>query len=138
MIELVHILRTIVEAVCGGVREEDLRQCRMPSIRFSQLEQLVFYELWEKRRVATYSTAWEMEKDLEKLADLGVLKYELGEIRIENPGEFLKKIEPFMLVTRNMVAGNAYLKHVFQLIEDGAKRYAVENIKENKLIPQPA
>ncbi|MFZ8841178.1 MAG: hypothetical protein ACO2PM_20115 [Pyrobaculum sp.] len=129
MIELVHILRAVVEAACGG---EDLRRCSVLPIKFSQLEQLVFGELWEKRRVALYSTAREMEKDLEKLADLGVLKYESGEIRID-PGEFLRKIEPFMLVSRNMVAGNMYLKHVIQLIEDGARRYAVENIT-----PQPA
>jgi len=132
MIELVHILRAIVEAVCGG-REENLRQCKMPPIRFSQLEQLVFDELWQKRRVVVYSTAWEMKKDLERLADLGILKYESGEIRIENPGEFLEKTTPFVIVTRNMVAGNEYLKYVVQLIEDGTRRYAKENI----LAPQP-
>jgi hypothetical protein len=133
MIELVHILRAMVEAACGGGKEEDLRRCNVPSINFSQLEQLVFDELWEKRRVAIYSTALEMEEDLEKLAYLGVLKYESGEVRIEDPGEFLRKIEPFMLVSRNMVLGNAYLKHVIQLVEDGARRYALENIA-----PQPA
>jgi hypothetical protein len=128
MIELVYILRTIVEVTCGSAR-----QCSVPPIRFSQLEQLVFDELWEKRRVAIYSTAREMEKDLEKLAALGVIKYESGEIRIE-PSEFLKKTEPFVLVAKNMIAGNEYLKYVIQLIEDGARRYATENI----LAPRPA
>ncbi len=136
MIEIVHILRAVVETVCSG---KDLRQCDMPPIKFSQLEQLVFDELGRKERVVAYSTAWEMRRELERLADLDVLKYnhEAGEIKVE-PAEFLKKIEPFLLVTRNMTAGNAYLKHVIQLIENGARRYAAENIKENKLIPQPA
>jgi hypothetical protein len=136
MIEIVHILRAVVEVVCS---EKDLRQCNMPPIKFSQLEQLVFDELGRKERVVIYSTAWEMWQELERLTDLDVLKYnyESDEIKVE-PAEFLKKIEPFLLVTRNMTAGNAYLKHVIQLIENGAKRYAVENIKGNKLILQPA
>ncbi len=121
MIELVYILRAIVESLRH-------KNCGMLTIKFAQLEQLVFDELWQKRRVAIYSTSWEMEKDLTKLADLGLFKYESGEIRIGNPGEFLEKTEPFMLVARNMIAGNAYLKHVIQLIEDGARRYATENI----------
>jgi hypothetical protein len=129
MIELVHILRTIVETTCSYIR-----QCGVPPIRFGQLEQLVFDELWKKRRVVIYSTAREMEKDLEKLATLGVIKYESGEIRIENPDEFLEKTTLFAVVTRNMVAGNAYLKYVIQLIEDGARRYTAENI----LAPQSA
>ncbi len=139
MIEIVHILRAVVETVCGGGKEEDLRRCNMPPIKFSQLEQLVFDELGRKERVVIYSTAWEMRQELERLADLDVLKYnyESDEIEVE-PAEFLKKIEPFLLVTRNLTAGNAYLKHVIQLIENGAKRYAMENIKENKPIPQPA
>ncbi len=135
MIELVYILRAVVETVCS----KDLYQCNMPPIKFSQLEQLVFDELGRKERVVIYSTAREMRQELERLADLGVLKYnyETDEREVE-PAEFLKKIEPFLLVTRNLTAGNAYLKHVFQLIEHGARRYAAENIKENKLIPQPA
>ncbi len=129
MIELIHILRAIVVSACN----KDLNNCGTLTIKFSQLEQLVFDVLWGEKRIAIYSTAWEMKQELERLSDLEVIRYESDEIKIE-PGEFLKKIEPFMLVSKNMTAGNAYLKHIIREIEDGARRYAVENL----LVPKPA
>ncbi len=128
MIELIHILRTVVETACGSSN-----RCGTLTIKFSQLEQLVFDELWQKKHIAIYSTSWEMQRDLERLADLDVVKYESNVIEID-PGEFLKKIEPFLLVTRNLVAGNAYLKYVMKEIEDGTRRYVAENL----LVPQSA
>ncbi len=143
MIELVYILRAIVkEIACDGERGEDLHQKKcdksVPPIKFSQLEHLVYDVLWQEERIAIYTTAWEMKRELERLADLGVLKYESGEVKIEDPNEFLKKTEPFILVARNMIGGNEYLKYVIRRIEDTAKRYAADNIKRGKgLVPQP-
>ena len=133
MIELVYILRAVVEeTACGGGGGEDLHQKKcdksVPPIKLSELEQLVFGVLWQERRIAIYATSWEMQRELERLADLGVIKYD-GEVRIENPEEFLKKTEPFVLVARNMISGNRYLKHVIQQIEDAAREYAAKNIK---------
>jgi len=130
MIELVYILRAAALAACGG--EEGLRRCNMPPIKFSELERLVFDVLWQEERIAIYETAWELEDEVKKLADLGVIKYERGEITID-PNEFLKKIAPFELVAKNMIAGNAYLKHVIQRIVERTREYA-KNIKS----PQPA
>jgi hypothetical protein len=138
MIELVYILRAIVDEVaCGGEGFHQQKKCDkpVPPIKFSELEKFVFDKLWWEERIAIYSTAWEMERELERLADLGVIKYESGEVKIEDPNEFLKKTEPFILVARNMTAGNEYLKYVIRRIEDSAKRYAVDNIKS--LAPQP-
>jgi hypothetical protein len=110
----------------------------VPPIKFSQLEHLVYDVLWREERIAIYATAWEMKRELERLADLGVLKYESDEVKIENPNDFLKKTEPFILVARNMIGGNRYLKHVIQRIEDSAREYAANNIKKgNGLAPQP-
>jgi len=131
MIELVYILRAVVLATCGG--EAGLR-CNVPPIKLSELEHLVFDVLWQEERIAIYETAWELEDDVRRLADLGIIKYERGEIII--PSEFLRKIEPFEIVVKNMIAGNTYLKYVIRRIEDRAREYAVENIKS--LIPQPA
>jgi len=103
-------------------------KCAVPPIKLSELEQLVFGVLWQERRIAIYATSWEMQRELERLADLGVVKYD-GEVRIENPEEFLKKTEPFVLVARNMTSGNRHLKHVIQQIEDAAREYAAKNIK---------
>jgi hypothetical protein len=114
MIELVYILRAIVEEIaCDGERGKDLHQKKcdksVPPIKFSELERLVYDVLWQEERIAIYTTAWEMKRELERLADLGVLKYESDEVKIENPNEFLKKTEPFILVARNMIGGNRYL-----------------------------
>jgi hypothetical protein len=144
MIELIYILRAIVEEIaCGGERGEGLhqdsnRKCdkSVPPIKFSDLERLVYDELWHKDRIAIYTTAWEMERELERLADLGVLKYESGEVKIEDPNEFLKKTEPFILVARNMIGGNEYLKYVIRKIQDSAKEYAAKNIKGSDLVLQ--
>jgi len=143
MIELVYILRAIVEEIaCDGERGEDLHQKKcgksVPPIKFSELEHLVYDVLWQEERIAIYTTAWEMERELERLADLGVLKYESGEVKIENPNEFLKKIEPFILVANNMIKGNEYLNYVIEKIQGSAKRYAAKNIKGGKgLVLQP-
>jgi hypothetical protein len=137
MIELVHILRAIVEETAyGGVRGENLHQKKyaVPPIKLSELEQLVFDVLWQEKRIAIYATSWEMRRELERLADLGIIKYD-GEVRIENPEEFLKKTEPFILVARNMISGNRYLKHVIQQIEDAAREYAAKNIKSRLALP---
>ncbi len=134
MIELIYILRVFVEVACGGERGENHQKKCILSIKFSQLEKLIFDELWQKKRIAIYSTSWEMRRDLERLADLDIVKYEYESDEIKIPEEFLKKIEPFLLVTKNLVAGNAYLKYVFKEIEDGTRRYVAENI----LVPQPA
>ncbi len=143
MIELVYILRAIVEEIaCDGERGEDLHQKKcvksVPPIKFSELEHLVYDVLWQEERIAVYTTAWEMKRELERLADLGVLKYESDEIKIENPNDFLKKTEPFILFIRNMIIGNEYLKYVIRRIEDTAKRYAAKNIKNGEgLVQQP-
>jgi len=115
MIELIHILRAMVEVCKEGHR------C---VIKFGDLERFVFDVLWQKERVATYSTAWNLRMEVERLADLDVIKFESNEIIIEDPGEFLKKIAPFLLVSRNMTAGNSYLRYVIQRIEDNAREYA--------------
>ena len=132
MIELVYILRAIVEETACGCGGGGLHQKKcvksVPLIKLSELEQLVFGVLWQERRIAIYATSWEMQRELERLADLGVVKYD-GEVRIENPEEFLKKTEPFVLVARNMTSGNRHLKHVIQQIEDAAREYAAKNIK---------
>jgi len=127
MIELVYILRTIASTACESPHP---RGCVL-SIKFDELERLVFDVLWQEERIAIYETAWELEDEVKKLADLGVIKYKRGEITIDP--EFLKKIAPFEIVTKNMVAGNAYLKHVIQRIEERTREYA-KNIKS----PQPA
>jgi len=137
MIELVYILRAIVEEIACD--EEDLRRKKcgkpMPPIKFSELEKFVFDRLWWEERIAIYATAWEMRRELERLADLGVIKFESDEVKIEDPNEFLKKTEPFILVARNMIGGNEYLKYVIRRIEDSAKRYATDNIKSLALQP---
>jgi hypothetical protein len=138
MIELVYILRAIVEEVaCDG---EDLRQQKkcgrpMPPIKFSELEKFVFDKLRWEGRTAIYATAWEMRRELERLADLDVIKFESDEVKIEDPNEFLKKTEPFILVARNMIGGNEHLKYVIRRIEESAKRYATDNIKSLALQP---
>jgi hypothetical protein len=149
MIELIYILRTIVkEIACGGKSGRDLHQgsdkkCAesVVFIKFDDLERLVYDELWGKSGIAIYTTAWEMERELERLRDFGVIKYEDSVIKIENPSEFLKKTELFILVARNMILGNEYLKHVIEDIEEAArnaaKEYAAKNIKESGLVPQP-
>jgi hypothetical protein len=76
-----------------------------------------------KEHIATYSTAWDLRKDVEGLADLDVVGLESNEIIIE-PGVFLKKSAPFLPVSRNMTAGNSYLVYVIQRIEDNAREYA--------------
>ncbi len=123
MIELIHILRSMAEVCNGG------RRC---VIKFEDLEKYVFDVLWQKELIATYSTAWDLKKDVERLADLGAIKFEADEIIIEDPSEFLKKIAPFLLVSINMTAGNSYLKYVIQRIEDSAREYA------KNIVLQPA
>jgi hypothetical protein len=119
MIELVYILHAVAET-CGG--ERDFRKRCV--IKFDDLERFVFDVLWQKERIATYSTAWDLKKDVERLAVIDVIKFESGEIIIGDLGEFLKKIAPFELVAKNMTAGNSYLKYVFKRIEDSAREYA--------------
>jgi hypothetical protein len=144
MIELIHILRAIVKEIAcddegGGSHQSGNGKCDkpVPPIKFIDLERLIYDELWLRKRIAIYTTAWELERELERLADLGVLKYESGEIKIEKPSEFLKKTQPFMLVATNMIGGNEYLKHVIQIIQNSAEEYA-KNIKGDKrLVPQP-
>ena len=119
MIELVYILRAVAEA-CGG--ERGVRKGCV--IKFGDLERFVFDVLWQKERIATYSTARDLRKDAERLAVIDVIKFESGEIIIEDLGEFLRKIAPFELVAKNMTAGNSYLKYVFKRIEDSAREYA--------------
>jgi hypothetical protein len=114
MIELIHMLRAMVEVCKEGHR------C---VIKFDDLERFVFDVLWQKERIATYSTGWDLRMEVERLADLDVIKFESNEIIIEDPGEFLKKIAPFMLVSNNMTAGNSYLRHVIKRIEDSAREY---------------
>jgi hypothetical protein len=116
MIELVRILRVVAE-ICS---ERELKKC---GIKFGELEKFIFDVLWQKERIATHSTAWDLMKDVEKLADLGVIRLKSGEIMIEDPSEFIKKTAPFELVTRNMTAGNSYLKYIIQRIEDSAREY---------------
>jgi hypothetical protein len=142
MIELVYILRAIVKEICDGEGGEGLHQKKcgksVPPIKFSELEHLVYDVLWQKERITIYAVAWEMKRELERLADLDVIKYESGEVKIEDPNEFLKKTEPFILVANNMIGGNEYLKYVIRRIEESAKRYAADNIKRGKgLVPQP-
>ena len=122
MIELVHILRTVVLTACGS----SLRRC---SIKFDELERLVFDILWREERIAIYETAWELEEEVRKLADLGAIKYERGEVIITDPNEFLRKITPFEIVTKNMIAGNAYLKHVMQQIERRTREYVEKDLQ---------
>lgn len=122
MIELVHILRTVVLTACGS----PLRRC---SIKFDELERLVFDVLWEEERIAIYEAAWELEEEVRKLADLGVVEYKRGEVIITDPGEFLRKITPFEIVTKNMTAGNAYLKHVMRQIERRTREYVEKDLQ---------
>jgi hypothetical protein len=153
MIELVYILRTIVEAIaCGGKSGEALHQdsdkkCAKSavSIKFDDLKRLVYDELWGKSGIAIYTTAWEMERELERLRDFGVIKYEDSEVKIENPSDFLEKTKPFMLIAKSMIGDNDYLKHVINDIEEAARnaakdikeRNAAKNTKESGLVPQP-
>lgn len=130
MIELIYILRAVVLATCNV--GDGPRRC---VIKFGDLERLVFDVLWDRERIATYPTSRELERDLERLADLGVIRYESGEVAVEDPDEFTRKVEPFLLVARNMTAGNAYLRYVIQKIEDCAREYALRNIGT---APQPA
>jgi len=123
VIELVHILRTIVLTACGTPH---LRRC---SIKFGELKRLVFDTLWREERIAIYETAWELEEEVKKLADLGVVEYERGEVTITDPGEFLRKTAPFEIVTRNMTAGNAYLKHVMRQIERRTREYVEKDLQ---------
>jgi len=85
--------------------------------------------LWREERIAIYETAWELEEEVRKLADLGAIKYERGEVIITDPGEFLRKITPFEIVTKNMIAGNAYLKHVMQQIERRTREYVEKDLQ---------
>lgn len=116
MIELVYILREFAQIAYEGGKSV--------SIKFGELEQLVFDRLWREKRIAIYITPWEMEKELERLADLGLIRYVSSEVKIENPSEFLKKTEPFILATRNMISSNEYLEYAIQTIQNGAKEYA--------------
>jgi hypothetical protein len=93
----------------------------------------VFGRLWREKRVAIYATAWEMERELERLADLGVVRYVSGLVEIEDPGGFLKKTEP--LVARSMISGDKYLKHVVQAIQNSAEEYA-KNVLAPQRVPQ--
>jgi len=102
-------------------------------VKFGDLEQLVFDRLWREKRVAIYATAWEMERELERLADLGVVRYVSGLVEIEDPGGFLKKTEP--LVARSMISGDKYLKHVVQAIQNSAEEYA-KNVLAPQRVPQ--
>jgi hypothetical protein len=127
MIELVHILRAMAETLCNDKR--DVRKSCV--IKFDDLERFIFDVLWQKERIATYSTAWNLRMEVERLADLGIVEFRSDEIIIEDLGEFLKKIAPFLLVSRNMTAGNSYLRYVIQRIEDSAREYA-------RIVLQPA
>jgi hypothetical protein len=120
MIELVHILRAMAETLCSNERE--IRKSCV--IKFDDLKRFVFDILWQKERIATYSTSWNLRMEVERLADLDVIKLRSDEIIIEDFGEFLKKIEPFLLVSNNMTAGNSYLRYIIQRIEDSAREYA--------------
>jgi hypothetical protein len=129
MIELIYVLRAIVEEVCGGEGGGEVRQKKcgksVPPIKFSELKR-IFDVLWQKERIAIYATAWEMKRELERLADLGMLRYVSDEVKIEDPDEFLEKTEPYVLIARNLIGGNEYLKYVIRRIEDSARRYAAD------------
>jgi hypothetical protein len=64
VIEL-YILRTVIEEVCGSEGGEGLRRECGVVLKFSELEKLVFDELWGEGRIAIYGTAWEMRRELE-------------------------------------------------------------------------
>ena len=133
MIELVYILRAFAEeTMCNSQKKCDKSAL---CIKFGELEKFIFEELWQKERIAIYGTAWELKRELERLADLGILKYESDRIEIEDPDEFLKKTEPFVLVANNMTAGNSYLKHIIKKIQDSAREY-IKGIEG--LVPQSA
>jgi hypothetical protein len=67
MIELVHILRVIVEeTACGGEGRKSRCSGSVPPIKFSELEHLVHNVLWQEERIAIYSTSWTMSKELER------------------------------------------------------------------------
>jgi hypothetical protein len=128
MLELILILRAAVEEVaCRGEGGEGQKKCGkpMPPIKFSELKRLIYDVLWREERIAIYATVWEMRRELERLADLGLIKFESDEVKIE-PDEFLEKTEPYLLVIRRLIGGNEYLDHVIRRIEDRARRYAAD------------
>lgn len=111
MIELIWILRTAVK----GDRPQ--------SIRFEDLEWLLFDRLWGQDRIAIYSTSLMLDEDLRKLANLGAIEYDGKTIAVD-PNAFRQKTEPIVWTANWMIAGNAYLKYVRDRIVQRAEELA--------------
>jgi len=111
MIELIWILRTAVK----GDRPQ--------SIRFEDLEWLLFDRLWGQDRIAVYGTSLRLDEELQKLADLGAIQYDGKTITVD-PNAFRQKTEPIVRTAEWMIAGNAYLKYVRDRIVQRAEELA--------------
>jgi len=108
MIELIHILRTLNSRGVRQVARKDLEEFLL--------------DLWDSERVSIYSTFDRLCEDLQMLAEIGVIGYDGNTITMD--GDFMQKTELMERMTVGLIAGNAYLKHVFGIIRRRAEEFA--------------
>jgi uncharacterized protein YlzI (FlbEa/FlbD family) len=108
MIELVHILRTLSDR---GIRQVDLKE----------LEEFLL-DLWDSERISIYSTFDILYEDLQRLAEIGVVRYD-GRTVVINEG-FMQKTELMKRMTMGLIAGNAYLTYIFDVLKRRAEEFA--------------
>jgi hypothetical protein len=108
MIELAYILRAIKEP---------------RSISFEELERFIYDQLWRQDRISIYSTSLELDEDLRRLANLGAIEYDGKTITIV-PNTFRERTRQIVETAEWMIAGNAYLKYVIDVIKRRAEEFA--------------
>ena len=108
MIELIHILRTLNGRGVRQVAREDLEEFLL--------------DLWDSERVSIYSTFDRLCEDLQRLAEIGVIRYDGSTITMDE--DFMQKTELMERMTMWWTAGNAYLKHVLGIIRRRAEEFA--------------
>jgi hypothetical protein len=108
MIELICILRTLNSRGIRQVARKDLEEFLM--------------DLWVSERISIYSTLDRLYEDLQRLAEIGVIRYDGRTVAMDT--NFMRKSEPIKRMTLWWIAGNAYLKHIFDVIRRRAEEFA--------------
>jgi hypothetical protein len=108
MIELIHILRTLYSKGVRQVAQKDLEEFLL--------------DLWDSERISIYSTFDRLYEDLQRLAEIGIIRYDGRTVAMGN--DFMRKSELIKRMTSRWITGSAYLTYIFDVIRRRAEEFA--------------
>jgi len=108
MIELIHILRTLYSKGIRQVARKDLEEFLL--------------DLWDSERISIYSTFDRLHEDLQRLAEIGVIRYNNRMVTMNE--DFMRKSELIKRMIAGWIAGSAYFTYIFDVIRRRAEEFA--------------